>query len=55
MQLFLNHIPRKVVQTYMEHERYEITEQYLKIFALDVAPQLGIRFTLDPDEFGGDY
>jgi len=53
MQLFLNHVPPKVVQTYMGHERYESTEQYLKIFALDVAPQLGIRFTLDPDDFAG--
>lgn len=53
MQLFLNHVPPKVVQTYMGHERYESTEQYLKVFALDVAPQLGIRFTLDPEEFTG--
>lgn len=53
MQLFLNHVPPKVVQTYMGHERYESTEQYLKIFALDVAPQLGIRFTLYPQEFAG--
>jgi len=53
MQLFLNHVPPKVVQTYMGHERYESTEQYLKIFAQDVAPQLGIRFTLDPLDFQG--
>lgn len=53
MQLFLNHVPPKVVQTYMGHERYESTEQYLKIFALDVAPQLGIRFSLDAQDFMG--
>lgn len=53
MQLFLNHVPPKVVQTYMGHERYESTEQYLKIFALDVAPQLGIRFSLDAHDFVG--
>lgn len=53
MQLFLNHVPPKVVQTYMGHERYESTEQYLKIFALDVAPQLGIRFSLDAQDFIG--
>lgn len=47
MHLFFNHVPPKVVQTYMGHERYESTEVYLKVFALDVAPQLGIRFTLD--------
>ncbi|WP_209499596.1 tyrosine-type recombinase/integrase [Winslowiella toletana] len=51
MHLFLNHVPPKVVQTYMGHERYESTEVYLKVFALDVAPQLGIRFTLDAQEW----
>ncbi|WP_062748545.1 tyrosine-type recombinase/integrase [Erwinia persicina] len=51
MHLFLNHVPPKVVHTYMGHERYESTEQYLKIFALDVAPQLGIRFSLDAQDF----
>ncbi|MBD8170206.1 tyrosine-type recombinase/integrase [Erwinia persicina] len=53
MHLFLNHVPPKVVQTYMGHERYESTEQYLKVFALDVAPQLGIRFSLDAQDFAG--
>lgn len=53
MHLFLNHVPPKVVQTYMGHERYESTEQYLKVFALDVAPQLGIRFSLDAQDFIG--
>lgn len=51
MHLFLNHVPPKVVQTYMGHERYESTEQYLKVFALDVAPQLGICFSLDARDF----
>ncbi|MDF7651823.1 tyrosine-type recombinase/integrase [Erwiniaceae bacterium L1_54_3] len=51
MHLFLNHVPPKVVQTYMGHERYESTEQYLKVFALDVAPQLGIHFSLDAESF----
>lgn len=51
MHLFLNHVPPKVVQTYMGHERYESTEQYLKVFALDVAPQLGIHFSLDAEPF----
>lgn len=53
MHLFLNHVPPKVVQTYMGHERYESTEQYLKVFALDVAPQLGIRFSLDAQDYAG--
>lgn len=53
MHLFLNHVPPKVVQTYMGHERYESTEVYLKVFALDVAPQLGISFTLDARDYAG--
>lgn len=53
MHLFFNHVPPKVVQTYMGHERYESTEVYLTVFALDVAPQLGIRFTLDARDWAG--
>lgn len=53
MHLFFNHVPPKVVQTYMGHERYESTECYLKVFALDVAPQIGIRFTLDALDWAG--
>lgn len=37
----------------MGHERYESTEQYLKVFALDVAPQLGIRFSPDAQDYAG--
>ncbi|MFM0898622.1 tyrosine-type recombinase/integrase, partial [Klebsiella pneumoniae] len=51
MHLFFNHVPPKVVQTYMGHERYESTEVYLKVFALDVAPQLGVTFSLDHREY----
>jgi hypothetical protein len=40
MHLFFNHVPPKVVQAYMGHERHESTEVYLKVFALDVAPPL---------------
>lgn len=53
MHLFLNRVPPKVVQTYMGHKRYESTEQYLKVFALDMAPQLDIRFSLDAEDFSG--
>ncbi|WP_019105452.1 tyrosine-type recombinase/integrase [Pantoea ananatis] len=53
MHLFFNHVPKKVVQTYLGHERPESTEVYLKVFALDVAPQLGIRFSLDAQDYTG--
>lgn len=51
MHLFFNHVPPKVVQAYMGHERYESTEVYLKVFALDVAPQLGVTFSLDHRDY----
>lgn len=51
MHLFLNHVPPKVVQTYMGHERYESTEVYLKVLALDVAPALGIRFSYSAQDW----
>ncbi|KGT88757.1 resolvase [Erwinia typographi] len=52
MHLFFNHVPPKVVQAYMGHERYESTEVYLKVFALDVAPRLGVTFSLDHRDYG---
>ncbi|EBE6791217.1 phage integrase family protein, partial [Salmonella enterica] len=51
MHLFFNHVPPKVVQAHMGHERYESTEVYLKVFALDVAPQLGVTFSLDHRDY----
>lgn len=33
------------------NERYESTEVYLKVFALDVAPQLGVTFSLDHRDY----
>ncbi|MBK0167470.1 tyrosine-type recombinase/integrase [Klebsiella sp. S69] len=51
MHLFFNHVPPKVVQAYMGHESYESTEVYLKVFALDVAPQLGVTFSLDHRDY----
>lgn len=35
----------------MGHERYESTEVYLKVFALDVVPQLGVTFSLDHRDY----
>lgn len=51
MHLFFNHFPPKVVQAYMGHERYESTGVYLKVFALDVAPQMGVTFSMDHREY----
>jgi len=51
MHLFFNHVPPKVVQAYLGHERYESTEVYLKVFALDVAPQMGVTFLMDHREY----
>lgn len=38
MHLFFNHVPPKVVQAHMGHERY-------------VAPQLGVTFSLDHRDY----
>lgn len=35
----------------MGHERYESTEVYLKVFTLDVTPQLGVAFSLDHRDY----
>lgn len=51
MHLFFNHGPPKAVHAYMGHERYESTEVYLKVFALDVAPQLDVTFSLDHRDY----
>lgn len=51
MHLFFNHVPPKVIQAYMRHERYESTEVYLKVFALDVVPQLGVTFLLGHSDY----
>ncbi|MHA3357982.1 tyrosine-type recombinase/integrase [Yersinia enterocolitica] len=54
MHLFFNHIPPKVVLAYMGHERYEryeTNEVYLEVFALDVAPQMGVTFAMDHREY----
>lgn len=51
MPLFFNHVQPKVVRACMGHERYESTEVYLKVFALDVAPQLGVTFSLDHRDY----
>jgi len=39
------------VQDYMQHKRYESTEVYLKVFALDVETQIGVTFSMDQREY----
>lgn len=47
MHLIYGHVHPKILQGLMGHEKYESTEVYLRIFALDVAASHQIRFTLD--------
>ncbi|WP_323113097.1 tyrosine-type recombinase/integrase [Enterobacter bugandensis] len=51
MHLFLNHVPPKVVQAYMGHERYESMEVHLRFFVLDVVLQLSVTFSLDHSDY----
>lgn len=46
MHLIQNHVPLKVVQSYMGHTEASSTEVYTKVFALDVGYQRGVRFTV---------
>ncbi|WP_336222941.1 tyrosine-type recombinase/integrase [Enterobacter kobei] len=47
MHLLYGHVHPKVLQGLMGHEKFESTEVYTKIFALDVAASQQVRFTLD--------
>ncbi|ATW29781.1 hypothetical protein BJP41_04920 [Candidatus Williamhamiltonella defendens] len=52
MQLFFNNVPPKVVQDYMQHKRYESTEVYLKVFALDLGnAEMSVTFSMDQREY----
>lgn len=46
MQLLYGHTPPKVLQSLLGHEKYESTEVYTKVFALDVAASQQVTFTL---------
>lgn len=50
MHLIQNHVPLKVVQSYMGHQELSSTEVYTKIFALDVGHHYGVRFSIPQDE-----
>lgn len=50
MHLLYSHIHPKVLQGLLGHEKFESTELYTKIFALDVAASQQVRFTTDTEE-----
>ena len=47
MHLLYGHVHPKVLQGLLGHEKFESTEVYTKIFALDIAASQQLRFTLD--------
>jgi integrase len=47
MHLLYGHVHPKVLQALMGHEKYESTEVYTKVFALDVAASQQVRFSMD--------
>lgn len=47
MHLLYGHVHPKILQGLMGHEKFESTEVYTRIFALDVAASQQLRFTLD--------
>lgn len=50
MHLLYGHVHPKVVQGLLGHEKFESTEVYTKIFALDVAASQQLRFTFDTND-----
>ncbi len=38
-----------ILQSFMGHRDYKSTEIYTRVFALDVAGQLGVRFEMTPE------
>jgi integrase len=50
MHLLYGHVHPKILQGLMGHEKFESTEVYTRIFALDVAASQQLRFTLDTQD-----
>lgn len=50
MHLLYGHVHPKVLQDLMGHEKFDSTEVYTKIFALDVAASQQVSFSLDTQE-----
>ncbi|WP_235589276.1 tyrosine-type recombinase/integrase [Type-D symbiont of Plautia stali] len=49
MHMLYRHVQPKVLQSLLGHEKFEPTEIYTKVFALEVAASQQIRFSLDTD------
>lgn len=49
MHMLYNHVPPKVLQSLLGHEKFESTELYTKVFALDVAAAQQVRFSLNTE------
>jgi len=49
MHMLYHHVPPKVLQSLLGHEKFESTEVYTKVFALDVAASHQVRFSLDTE------
>lgn len=47
MHMLYHHVPPKVLQSLLGHEKFESTEVYTKVFALNVAAGQQVRFSLD--------
>lgn len=50
MHLLYNRVHPKILQSFMGHRDYKSTEIYTRVFALDVAGQIGVRFGMISDE-----
>lgn len=50
MHLLYNRVHPKILQSFMGHRDYKSTEIYTRVFALDVAAQLGVRFDMSAEQ-----
>lgn len=50
MHLVQHGVPKKVIQSMMGHKDEKSTEWYTQVMALDVTRQLGVRFSMMPEE-----
>lgn len=50
MHLLYSRVHPKIVQSFMGHRDYKSTEIYTRVFALDVAGQLGVKFEMTPEQ-----
>jgi site-specific recombinase XerD len=47
MHMLYHHVASEVLQSLLGHKKFESTEVYTKLFALDVAASQQVRFSLD--------